>query len=275
MPSKIRKHIQNIHREIDGLLGHFLGGSPYLISLTDQAPGKLRPENFDGFTYSKLSHFQKFRMMPIYERQTQSACDLKVYQDLFVHTFILENIPTGARILEIGGGDSRVIAGLKDDYEFWNLDKLEGQGHGPKGGESEGFELVRDFIGTFSNALPDHYFDFVYSISAMEHFSTDQKALEDIVQDIKRLLRSGACSLHCVDALKFQDHLWAHPIIDMLSLRFDHVRVETDFDKISSDKDLWTIPKYAYYTRWFPITKRQISTFGRPFSLNLYWKTSS
>jgi len=150
----------------------------------------LTPENFDGFTYSKLTHFQNFRMMPIYQKQTTATCDLKVYQDLFVHTFILENIPKGARILELGGGNSRIISCLKDDYEFWNLDKLEGQGHGPKGvAESEGFTLIRDYIGAFSKELPEHSFDFVYSISAMEHFSTDEKAMTDIFQDIDRLLK--------------------------------------------------------------------------------------
>lgn len=275
MARKIRKQIQKFHRDADGFLGHFIGRSPYLASILDKQPNQLRPENFDAFTFSKSTHFQNYRMMPIYQRQTLATCDLKVYQDLFVYTFILENIPRGARILELGGGDSRVITSLKDDYEFWNLDKLEGQGHGPKGGaESAGFSLVRDYIGAFSTELPDHYFDLVFSISAMEHFSIDGKDMEDIFQDIQRLLKSSAWCLHCVDALIYQDHLWVHPIIAKLSSEVNGVMVETNFEKITSDNELWTIPKFAYYTRWFPIVRKPIAKFGRPFSINLFWKTS-
>jgi hypothetical protein len=83
-----------------------------------------------------------FTLMPIYQRQTLNSCDLKVYQDLFVYSFILENIPKGARILEVGGGESRIISCLKEDYEFWNLDKLEGQGQGPK----INYQNMKDFL---------------------------------------------------------------------------------------------------------------------------------
>ena len=178
MASKFRKHIQKIHRDFDGIVGHIFSRAPYLTSVVEKAPNQLEPENFHEFTFSKSSHFQNFRLLPTYRRQTLATCDLKVYQDLFVYTFILENIPKGAKILELGGGDSRIIDCLKDDYEFWNLDKIEGQGHGPKrAAKAQGFKLVRDYIGNFSTELPEQYFDFVYSISAMEHFSTEKVSL--------------------------------------------------------------------------------------------------
>ncbi len=274
MASKFRKHVQKFHRDFDGFLGHLLGKSPHFFSILEKKPDQLKPENFNKFTYSKLKHFQSFRLLPVYQRQTLATCDLKVYQDLFVYTFILENVPKGSKILELGGGNSRIIDCLKNEYEFWNLDKLEGQGYGPKSAmHTEGYMLVRDYIGNFSPELPERYFDFVYSISVIEHFSTDESVMKNIIDDQQRLLKNHAYCLHCADALLFQDHLWFHPIIDQLSSKIDGIKAETDFDKITSDSELWTIPKYAYYTRWFPITKKRLTAFGRPFSINLFWKT--
>jgi hypothetical protein len=100
--------------------------------------------------------------MPIYATQVTSTCDLKVYQDLLIYSFIINNLTPGSRILEIGGGESRVIECLKRDYEFWNLDKLEGKGFGPKRLlNTDGFILVKDDIGNFSKKLPETYFDLV------------------------------------------------------------------------------------------------------------------
>lgn len=270
-----REKVRTIHREVDGFIGRIFGKSGNMRSISKDRLNQINPQNFETFTFSKVPHFQDFQIMPIYQRQSPLTCDLKVYQDLFVYSFILDNIPKGARVLEIGGGESRIIACLKDDYEFWNLDKLEGQGHGPKKVvKSEGFFLVRDYIGAFSNELPDQYFDLVYSISAVEHFSTDETAIDNILQDMKRLLNRNAYCLHCVDALIFDDHLWVHPIINKITSEITDVVAETDFEIITSDQDLWKIPKYAYYSRWFPITKKWLPEFGRPFSINLLWKTS-
>ena len=269
----IRKHIKTIHRNFDGVWGRFIGKSPYIRVLSEESSCKITPENFCEFTYSKTTHFKNFQLMPIYQRQTINSSDLKVYQDLFVYSFILENIPKGARILEVGGGESRIISCLKEDYECWNLDKLEGQGQGPKAiSEHEGFFLVKNYIGGFSKQLPDQHFDLIYSISAVEHFLTDSNVMDDIIRDFQRLLKKNAYCLHCVDALIYDDHIWIHPIINEIISKVGGVIVETSYEKIRTDKDLWTLPNYAYYTRWFPITRKRIHKFGRPFSINLLWQ---
>jgi hypothetical protein len=270
-----RKHIRSIHRNFDGVWGRFIGNSPYIKELTENSSCKLTPENFYEFTYSKTNHFNNFHLMPIYQRQTLNSCDLKVYQDLFVYSFILENIPKGAKILEVGGGESRIISCLKKDYEFWNLDKLEGQGEGPKAlSEHEGFSLVKDYIGAFTKQLPDQHFDLIYSISAVEHFLTDSNVMDDIIQDFQRLQKKNAYCLHCVDALIYDDHIWMHPIINEIKSKVSGVIAETSYEKIRADQDLWALPNYAYYTRWFPITRKRIRKFGRPFSLNILWQNS-
>lgn len=269
----LRSNVRSLHRDFDGIWGRYFCGSPFIKDLPDESLCKIAPENFHEYRYSKTPHFKNFRIMSIYERQTSATCDLKVYQDLLVYSYILNNLPKGSRILEVGGGNSRVIDCLKDDYEFWNLDRLQGQGHGPKSiSENEGFRLVKDFIGAFSEHLPENYFDLIYSISVVEHFPSDKNMMTEIIKDFTRLLKNGAGCLHCVDALLFDDHLWIHPIINEIMSEVIGVIVETDFEKIRADEELWVLPNYAYFTRWFPFAKKRIREFGRPFSLNIFWQ---
>jgi hypothetical protein len=131
----------------------------------------MRVVRFPHFTYAKRSHFDEFGHLDrdLYgEKKALDDCDLKVYQDLLVLSFIRDNLPQYSRILEVGGGESRLIKYLKSDYECWNLDKLEGRGLGPTSIDETGFRLVRDYIGAFNQSLPV-LFDLVYSISVLEH----------------------------------------------------------------------------------------------------------
>ncbi|GAI29988.1 unnamed protein product, partial [marine sediment metagenome] len=144
-------------------------------SLSEKRPDA---DDFDDFTYSKKSHFALFKGydVELYGKSIDpDACDLKAYQDLLVFSFIKENIPRGSRILDIGGGKSRILNYFKNNYECWNLDKLEGLGNGPVAVGSEGCRLVKDYIGCFNKELPDNYFDFVFSISALEHVPEDDE----------------------------------------------------------------------------------------------------
>ena len=273
MKKKIRRLIRWLHREWDGLWGKIFNHQLPLIKKATKPEKELGLENFTDFGYSKVSHFSKFHIMPIYATQVTSTCDLKVYQDLLVYSFIKDNLAPGSRILEIGGGESRVIACLKQDYEFWNLDKLEGIGFGPKKLiDSSGFVLVQDDIGGFSPELPDNYFDLIYSISALEHFKTDEKSMEKIIADIQRLLKFGGRSIHCVDALLFKDHLFVHPLLRKILTEVDNVQSCMDFEIINNDADLWVLSAYTYYTRWYHLTKQSLKKFGIPFSINLIWQ---
>jgi ubiquinone/menaquinone biosynthesis C-methylase UbiE len=250
-----------------------LGGEPLSIHQSYLPKHKLTIQNFGDFSFSKLSHFSQFEPVSMYASQTPRSCDLKVYQDLFMYTFILNNIKPGSRLLEIGGGDSRMIAWLKNDYEIWNLDKLEGRGFGPKNlSEPTGFRLVKDYIGAFSSELPDHYFDLVFSISTIEHIPEDQTTVDRCILDIERLLAQQGISIHCVDAFLHTDHIVVHPLVKQILKQNKSARTILDFETISNDTDLWRLPVYAYYTRWFPLTKRRLKLFGRPFSINVVWQ---
>ena len=256
----------------------------FLINLAariiDAAPLRMLPgrkitsQNFQNFTYSKQSHFQTLRRHKDQQSEKLNDCDLKVYQDMLVYNFILDNFPRGARLLEIGGCDSRVIRWLKHRYEFWNLDKLEGVGNGLTDiSDTSGFWLVRDYTGAFSEELPDGYFDGVFSISVMEHVPTDPATLGNICADIQRLLKPGGLSLHCIDAVIKKEHIKIHPLVDYLygSERIKNPRKSED--AIRNDSDLWGMSAAAYNRFWKSACKNlDYETFGIPFSYNLLWR---
>ena len=159
--------------------------SPVHIDLSD----------FQKFTYARRSHWQLFDGLDVEFFGNQMNLDehqLKVYQDLLVFAFIKDHIPPGARMLDVGGGMSRVLNFLCKTHECWNIDKLEGLGSGPKDIGQTPYRFVRDYMGNFNPELPDNYFDFVFSISALEHVPQDNPAFFDqIIDDIDRVLKPG------------------------------------------------------------------------------------
>lgn len=268
-----RKKIQAFHLAFDGWFGRAVLGQPSLEALSDKPHRPIKLADISEYAYSRQSHFKRFEVMSRYARQATSSCDLKVYQDLCVYNFIRDNFPQGARLLEIGGGRSRIIAALQGDYEIWNLDKLEGLGHGPKAlWHEEGHRLVRAYIGDFSDELPDGYFDLVFSISTVEHFPHDPVVVDAILQDIQRLLRPGGYSLHAVDGLLHPDSYVIHPMVTAAHERGWIRYPEVTFEQLSRDDDLWLMPRYPFYTRWYPLVKKPLKAFGHPFSMNVLWK---
>lgn len=270
---RLRKQIQALHLAFDGWVGRLNPRQPSLGALSKVPHTPVKLADFSNYAYSRMTHFKEFAVMPRYTGQSPSTCDLKVYQDICLYNFIKDNFPQGSRLLEIGGGRSRIIAALKNDYEIWNLDKLEGQGHGPKAlwGE-DGFRLVRGYIGDFSPELPDGHFDLVFSISTVEHFPRDPVSVDAILQDVQRLLRPGGYSIHAVDGLLYLDSYFIHPLVTTAHERGWITYPEVTFTQLKADPDLWLMPRYAFYTRWFPLVKKRMNGFGSPFSINVMWK---
>ncbi len=274
MNPKIKKWIRRFHLAFDSIMGQiFFPGVGTLEKISQKPHSPMRIDEFNDFSYSRIDHFSSFYILPIHRKQSPKTCDLKVYQDSLVYTFILDNIPAGSRLLEIGGGESRIIHQLKDRYEFWNLDKLEGSGYGPKDlGEKNGFALVQDYIGNFSDQLPNGYFDLIFSISTIEHLPYEPAIIKNAIEDIYRLIKPGAYSLHCVDALLFNDHYFVHPLVSEVFKNGCIRHTRTTFQEVASDDKLWLLPRFAFYTRWFHLVKETLHNFGHPFSINLLWQ---
>jgi hypothetical protein len=127
---------------------------------------------------------------------------LKTAQDAYILSQLLP--VQGSRICEIGGGNSRVLAALSENNECWLVDKFEGQGQGPTSVEGlKGINVVKSFMGDFDPAIPNDYFDFVFSISVVEHIPTPE--LDDVFADCGRIMKAGAKMLHAVDIYVYDE----------------------------------------------------------------------
>ena len=150
---------------------------------------------------------------------------------------------------------------------------MEGAGFGPKRlYDVHGHVLVQDYLGAFSLALEDHSFNFIYSISTIEHLPQDEETLPRCLAYMDRLLAPGGYSLHCVDALLKPDKLEVHPLVAKVLSENKTAKTSLCFDTLSKDVDLWSLPFYAYYTRYFHLTKKRLKPFGKLITINVYWK---
>jgi ubiquinone/menaquinone biosynthesis C-methylase UbiE len=235
-------------------------------------------EDFNEFSYSKYSHFilfdrNNYEVELFGGKLALTSWALKRYQDLLTFSFIKQMLPPGSRLLEVGGGDSRLIAYFKHHYECWNVDKLAGCGLGPKHIDTTGFYLVQDYIGNFNPALPSGYFDFVFSISALEHVPEhNPQLLENILTDINRVLKPGCYSLHCFDSVLKPHTLWTNKLLPYI---FQHEKTFNRFipyEELCRDGDIFVLPEEIYNERWRPVTGQEYHEYGRPFSYNVLWK---
>jgi hypothetical protein len=269
------------------------------------------PTNFYYYNYAKYTHFdvlQKYSKDLYADEIDPDQCDLKEYQDLIVFSFIRNTIPPGSRILEVGGGNSRLLAKLHSEYECWNVDKFEGLGNGPIAIEPHTYKLIKAYMGEFSNEIPDNYFDFVFSVSALEHVDpNDSKLHQSIVQDINRVLKYGGYSLHCFDVVvgarlerdyydyiyhwlsleKSEEEKWSRSFKDIdIHSGWNYIpkivdvffsvpgrmnKMPTDV-QLSCSSDLWTMSESLFNKTWKPIVKYDYSLVGCPTSLNALWK---
>ena len=102
------------------------------------------------------------------------------------------------RIIEIGGGASRVLPALHASNERWNLDPFEGAGNGPTAiPEIPGVKLVRGLMGDGNSQLEDGYFDVVFSISVIEHVPSAN--LGKFWTDHARVMKPGGSAVHTID----------------------------------------------------------------------------
>lgn len=243
----------------------------------------LNADNFNEFTFSKKWHFEYF-LKNNYDEELYSVtvdpdyCDLKAYQDLFIFSYIKNNIRKGSKLLDIGGGDSRILNYFQNDYECWNIDKLEGIGHGPKEIDTSGFRLVQDYIGNFNDELPENYFDLVFSISTLEHIPIDNNLIyENILKDINRVLKKDCHSVHCVDhttdrLLGSVEEVWVNPIIPYFFKNQVMINKFIPLEIVETDAGLFYMSEKYFNDKWAEATGKTYEEFGKPFSYNFIWK---
>lgn len=274
----ISKAFKKVHRQTD-LPPTSNSSIPAAVSVHENVSSKpfrfLGRKDMDYFTYSRWSHWDLLEesSKKLYNTtiDPQTAV-LKRYQDSLIFAFITEQIPPGSKILEVGGGRSRILQAFRDCHECWNLDKLEGLGNGPKDLGDVPYKLVRSYIGEFSPDLPANYFDFVFSISALEHVPREEELYSKVVKDIDRILAPGGFSLHLLDFVVDEKGVRMHPLIAHLFQNVKTLNTFTDFEKVRHDQDLYMMTEASYKAVWERITKRSYQDFGKPANISILWQ---
>ena len=103
----------------------------------------------------------------------------------------------GKTVIEIGGGNSRVIPRLEGN-SIYLIDKYEGVGHGPKSRPKiDGVTIIDAYFGEFDSRIPTA--DVIFSISVVEHVPFER--YDDFFADICRCLKPGGVTYHAIDLM--------------------------------------------------------------------------
>lgn len=133
---------------------------------------------------------------------------LKGAQDALILSLLGDK--SGLKILEMGGGNSRVLRTLGSGNECWNIDTFKGLNNGPSSEvKIDNVKNVISQMGDFSPEIKDDYFDWVISISVMEHIPTE--ALPKVLEDCRRALKPGGITAHAIDVYLLDAEHADHP----------------------------------------------------------------
>ena len=149
--------------------------------------------------------------------------DLKDLQRPWTAKAILGLFPSGSRLLEIGAGEP-VVAQLLCElgYAVTVVDPYDGSGRGPTEvayyrERYPSVQIVQDVFSDKLTGIEPASFDCIYSISVLEH--VHEPGLGMLFSGIRRFLKPGGRSLHCIDQVlagKDADFHRQH-LIDILS----------------------------------------------------------
>ncbi|XSG82629.1 MAG: class I SAM-dependent methyltransferase [Methyloligella sp. ZOD6] len=121
---------------------------------------------------------------------------LKTMQDLAVYQMLRD--ARGAKIAEIGGGNSRILKQLAQNNACFNIERFEGNDNGPAAVvEIPGVTNILCYVGDFDPQLEAEQFDVAFSISVVEHIVDDR--LDAFHRDLMRILKPGGMFIHAID----------------------------------------------------------------------------
>ncbi|MEM0928866.1 MAG: methyltransferase domain-containing protein [Pseudomonadota bacterium] len=245
-------------------------------------------------TYSRIPDY--YALLQRYEDEFPAAAAplklrgmLKDFQNLFVLDQVLNRLPDGGRLLEVGGGSCIMMRELNrvrpKTYDCWNLDPLDGSGNGPKSethvGEGEtamrslqGITIIEERIGDFSPRIEDEAYDCVFSVSVMEHIPLRDWAR--CFDDMRRVLKPGGFCIHAVD-LHPLDGRTAEDRLIMLRLAQDGALKPIDREVVPSITDARTDPETLSaspfeYARWLRYMDQRDGPYRRVASGNSVYR---
>lgn len=234
--------------------------------------------SFDDFTYARESHMrllaENYVVTPNGAPLDIYYCDLKAYQDALCNAFIDQMLPPGSKILDVGGGNSRILELYQNTHECWNIDKFEGIGNGLTTLPSVPYRIVLDYMGNFNPELPDNYFDLVFSISALEHVVETEEIFSNIIKDIDRVLKPGGYSVHLFDIIRSNKDgsCWMNKFVEYMFANIKTLNLFVPLDKFQPADDLYLLRQPLFDDLWKPTTKKNFEEFGAPGNVTVFWQ---
>lgn len=147
--------------------------------------------------------------------------DMKDVQRTWAVKAVLGKLPRGSKLLEIGAGEPIVADALRQlGYPVTIMDPYDGSGNGPRTYQVyvEKYPKVKIIKALFQDNNPmlaEKSFDGIYSVSVLEHVPNPQ--LDQLFDGIKKYLRLGGFSIHCID------HVLSGPTADGHDAHFRRV----------------------------------------------------
>lgn len=129
--------------------------------------------------------------------------DLKDVERPWAVKAIIDKVPKGGKLLEVGGGEPIVADFLHQlGYDVTLIDPFEGAGNGPIRYEHykrkyPNVKMIRSYFTDDCDDLTENTFDCIFSISVLEHIPTSE--IPSIFRGIEKYSKPGAYTIHNVD----------------------------------------------------------------------------
>ncbi len=276
MPTTENRFEENISTENI----HITNGAPEKIPDTGENFTPIEPDNFNHFSYSKKTHYNLFRNKGydklFYGNEIYPLDKLPIssYQNLLVFSFITENIPEGARILQIGSMDNYILNHFRQLYECWRIDDPAVLTVEKTTFDNNPELIIRDNLGEYKKYLPLDYFDFIFSISTFEDIPYDIEIYKNILNNTNSMLRHGGYSLQCFPSFIFNENIIHNRLLNYFNdysyTLFHNVTNLNNFHfdgKVPDDPDLHSCVEEFKFAE-----KLKVDRYLNCASYNILWK---
>lgn len=160
-------------------------------------------------TVAQLFQFKQdgFELAP-FPGYTSDQWGIKAHNRPWVESRM--QLEPGMRVMEVGGAFSSLPKRLHDLYQ---VEAWVGDDFGASGDQSalwtrwgeptklpeknKPVKYVFQPLGIYSNEYPDNYFDYIFTVSTLEHIAF--AAIPDVLRDIHRCLKPQGKQIHTID----------------------------------------------------------------------------
>jgi SAM-dependent methyltransferase len=229
-------------------------------------------DDYNAYTYSTKRHMKEFISAgydkEVYGREIDTEyCDIKVYQNLLVHSFIKNNLESRSNILEIGDNISLVLLSSSSGHECQSI-AVNSQ---KASGGNDKVRITEARIGKSEGVVDSGQFDFIFANSSLgQEKDGNFTALNEKMNDIRRLLKPGGTALLNFVGLYKDPLIWTPEIMRNYFERENALNKPVAMFKVLIDEDLFLMSEKYYNENWMKITSKSYRKFGKALSFAVF-----